>query len=169
MSMSSSPDRELLSQGAARQLLERAGQIDAESTSVDTLRAAAREAGISEEAFETALMEMRGKVANHDRPKRKPAVQRIVVGMAVFFMALAVFVVIPRRVAPREFAAHEFIVQCLPMQTAADIARTTLGPDAAVSWRGGSRIMRIRATPDQMFQLDAALKAAMRQNPSCEK
>ena len=62
--MTPPPDRELLPQAAARQLLERAGQIDSDSTSVDTLRAAAREAGISDAAFEAALVEMRSNLAS---------------------------------------------------------------------------------------------------------
>lgn len=46
-----------LSQTKAREILARAAEIDAESVSVETLRAAAQEAGISQESFEAALRE----------------------------------------------------------------------------------------------------------------
>src|SRR5690242_2431049 len=99
MTMSSSPERELLSQSAARQLLERAGQIDLESTSVDTLRAAALEAGISEAAFEAALLEMRGKLANQPALRTPNWNRRFgwAVGIGAALLVLGTFL-IPRTV-----------------------------------------------------------------------
>src|SRR4051812_29839118 len=119
-----SPDRELLTQTAARELLERAGQIDADSTTIDTLRAAAREAGISEAAFDAALLEMRGKLAFQPttQPPRWRKRRVFAIVTAAFVMAAAVFVIIPARVAvpPTDRLAgtieRNIPVRCLSME-----------------------------------------------------
>src|SRR5262245_5179316 len=131
MGMTSSDKRELLTQSAARQLLERAGEIDSESTSIDTLRSAAREAGISEAAFEAALLEMREKKASPPPLAPSRSLKRAVVAMAVGIASvLAVTMVFIPRVAPVPVpVSQEFTVKCVRMETAADIARGVLGPN----------------------------------------
>jgi hypothetical protein len=169
--MTSPSERELLSQQAARQLLERAGEIDSDSMSVDTLRAAAREAGISEAAFDAALVEMRGKIATHSTTRPRRSLRWIAFGAvaaALLMVALSIRVP-PGRVSRSEVGLHEFIVRCIPMQTAGDIARTTLGPNAEISWTGGSRVMRARITTDEFVKLQNALAAAAKVATTCEK
>jgi hypothetical protein len=169
------PDRELLTQAAARQLLERAGEIDADSTSVDALRAAAREAGISEAAFEAALVEMRGRTATAIQPatvrsRRKRLIFAAIVA-AVIMVGSAVLVVIPTRAgrAQTGMVDHEFVVQCLPMRTAQDIARTVLtSPENQMQMSPGSRVMRVRATPEQFNALQAAFASNAKTLASCD-
>ena len=168
--MTSPSDRELLSQRAARQLLERAGQIDSESTSVDTLRAAAREAGISEAAFEAALVEVRGNMAGQAVTRPRRSMRGIAFGAIAAVLLMAAIVISRRASVPRsEIGSHEFTVRCISMQSAADIAHLTLGPDAQVSWVNGSRTMRARLSADEFAKLQNALAAAAKDAPSCEK
>ena len=173
MVMSSSPDRELLTQAAARQLLERAGEIDADTTSVDALRAAAREAGISEAAFEAALVEMRGRMATPPAPQLPKRRMAVVTGIAtaVLLMALGAFVLIPRAVGSGrpEMQTYSFRVNCVPMNQAQDIARSLLaGPDNEIQLQAGSRYLRVRATPAQFQGLQSALSAAAKGLTSCD-
>ncbi len=171
MGMTSPSDRELLSQGAARQLLERAGEIDSESTTIDTLRAAAREAGISDAAFEAALVEMRGRMTRQPDIRPRQFTKRFALaGVAAVLLALAL-VVIPGRgsVSRSNVAMHEFTVRCLPMQIAGDVARMTLGPDADVSWTAGSRVMRARISTEDFAKLQSAFDAYAKNLPTCEK
>jgi hypothetical protein len=165
------PERELLTQAAARQLLERAGEIDADSTSVDALRAAAREAGISEAAFEAALIEMRGrKVTEPPRRSRAKTVIMAAVAAAMLFGA-SVFVIIPSRAerAQAGMVDHETLVQCLPMPMAQDIARTILtSPENQMQMSPGSRVMRVRATPEQFNALQEAFASRAKTLASCD-
>jgi hypothetical protein len=169
--MSASPDRELITQSAARQLLERAGQIDSDSTSVDTLRAAAREAGISDAAFEAALIEMRSKAATPAVAPPSPWKRRFMVAMAAAAMlfATALFVIPAAVESPPEILSHEFVVQCLPMSQAQDIAQKILvNPGNEVRMARGSRIMRVRATAEEFRALQAALESAAKGLTSCD-
>ena len=68
-------DAERLSHEAARRLLERATELEAASSaglSVGELREAAREAGITPDAFEQALTEFRGVDRLPSSPRRRP-------------------------------------------------------------------------------------------------
>jgi hypothetical protein len=172
MVMSPSSDHELLTQTAARQLLERAGQIDSDSTSVDTLRAAAREAGISEAAFEAALVEMRRKSAAD--PKLQPSRfrRRLVMGIVAGAMLLAgaVFYAIPRSVesARTDMVDHEIVVQCLSMTVAQDIAQALLvEPGNEVQLSQGSRVLRVRATAAQVRTLTSTFESTARAQKTC--
>ena len=172
--MTPSPDRELLPQTAARQLLERAGQIDADSTSVDTLRAAAREAGISDAAFEAALVEMRGKMAKQAevQPPRTRNRLLMTLGVAAVLFAAAALVVIPRAAGPADsdVVDREILVKCLPMNMAQQIAHSTLlpYPGSEVRMSEGSRILRVRATAEQVKTLESTFESIARQQTSCD-
>lgn len=168
------PDRELLTQAAARQLLERAGEIDADSTSVDALRAAAREAGISEAAFEAALIELRSRRGEVVEPSstRSRRKRYLLAAVAVVTLAAsAVFVVIPTRAgrAQAGMVDHAFVVQCLPMRMAQDIAQTLLtAPGNEVRMATGSRVMRVRATPEQFNALQSAFASNAKTLTTCD-
>jgi hypothetical protein len=173
MGMPHSPDGELLTQTAARELLERAGQIDSDSTSVDTLRAAAREAGISDAAFEAALVEMRRKMAIPAEPVLPRWRKRLVLTTVAVAMLLAAaaFVIIPRAVgsARSGMLEHEILVQCLPMRQAQDIAQTLLvSPGNEVRMSQGSRVLRVRATAAQVNGLQSAYESAAKAQAICD-
>jgi len=174
MTMADLPDRELLSQSAARQLLERAGQIDSESTSVDTLRAAAREAGISEAAFDAALLEMRGNVTTQSPPNVPRSRKGMLIGLGAGILLMAGLMasfVIPRAAgSARSVQSTETLVRCLPMTTAGEIARSTLGPGATIRLAPGSRWLRVEGafSQEDVQRLQGALDAAAKALPSCD-
>ena len=167
--MADSRHPELLTQSDARQLLERAGQIDYESTSVETLRAAAIEAGISPAAFEAALAEMRAEQALPVIARKRWTAQRILMAMAVGVMVslAATMLVIPNRASRAERATGEVVVRCLPMETAAGIARSTLGANSEITTRPGSRVLRFIGSPTDLQRLTAALADAEKTATSC--
>ncbi len=178
MRMVPPPDNQLLNQAAARQLLERAGEIDMESTSVDTLRAAAREAGISEAAFEAALTEMRGKNVSGPSPSgprrsRRTFVRALVVGSALVIAGIASMMLLSRGVPPRSATiSYEFLVKCLPMREAQSLAQRLVMnpayPDNEVGISAGSRTLHIRATQQQLEELQRAFDAAAKQRTTCD-
>jgi hypothetical protein len=86
-----------LSQTKARDILARAAEIDAESVSVETLRAAAQEAGISEASFEAALLEhSQTKPAEPALISRRKVMAGAVTAVGIGLLALiAATVVIP--------------------------------------------------------------------------
>jgi hypothetical protein len=166
---SDSPHSELLTQAAARKLLERAGEIDYESTSVDALRAAALEAGISRAAFEAALAEMRTKPAVQSAPPRRSSTKRWLAGIgAVALLLFGITMVrIPATVEQRGFARGEVYVKCLPMETAVHLAKSTLGPNSEIRMPNGSRILRVSGSVDDMKRLQQAIESAERTATSC--
>ena len=172
--MPDSPEPELLPQSAARQLLERAGQIDAESTSIDTLRAAAREAGISEAAFDAALLEMRGNVAPRSTANVPRSRKGMLIGLGAGILLMAGLMasyVIPRAAgSSRGVASAETLVRCVPMPTATEIARSTLGPNVQIRVAPGSRVLRIDGafSQEDLQRLQGALDAAAKALPSCD-
>jgi hypothetical protein len=161
---------ELLTQADARQLLERAGEIDYESTSVESLRAAAIEAGISPAAFEAALTEMRAKAPAASTPRGRWTAKRLLLAMAAAGVVLfaATMLVIPNRGSIVESTNSGLFVRCLPMGTATEIGRSTLGPNAQITMTPGSRVLRFRGSPDDLERLRAALAAAEKTATSCD-
>jgi hypothetical protein len=77
-------DSEKVSDARAKQILQRAAEIDRDEMSVETLRAAAREAGITEAAFEAALTE-------EQQEQKAPATvsrRRVLLGAGAVVLAL---------------------------------------------------------------------------------
>lgn len=167
--MADSRHPDLLTQADARQLLERAGQIDYESTSVETLRAAAIEAGISPAAFEAALAEMRAKQPVPIAPRERFSARRVVLSMAALVMLAlgATMLLIPNRASVSASLSSRVVIRCLPMDRAAEIARSSLGPNSQVTMESGSRALNFRGTPDDMERLRAALAEAEKTATSC--
>jgi hypothetical protein len=162
---------ELLTQADARQLLERAGQIDYESTSVEALRSAAIEAGISPAAFEAALAEMRSKAPAQPMTPRRLGTRRLLTGLATVaaMMLVVAMMLIPntRRAVRTGATSSEVTVRCLPMETAANIARSTLGAQSRVTTAPGSRVLRFDGSPEDLNRLTSALASAEKEAPSC--
>jgi type II secretory pathway component GspD/PulD (secretin) len=167
---SDSPHSELLTQAAARQLLERAGQIDYESTSVDALRAAALEAGISGAAFEAALAEMRSKPTRQATAPSRSKTKRLLVGIGAVAVVVfgAAMLVVPNTVERARFS-NELSVKCLPIEAAAEIARSILGQNGLVSMIPGSNVLRFQGSPEDMRRVRDAVQAAERTATSCTK
>ena len=92
-----------LSDKEARRILQRAAEIDrtaADVVSIDTLRAAAREAGIAESSFEAALREEAERSA--PSPTRRFTRRRLIAaGVALVFVLFGMFM---RRAVPPERA-----------------------------------------------------------------
>ena len=76
-------------------------------------------------------------------------------------------VVIPYRAEPRGFANGEFYVKCLPMETAVDLARSTLGPNSEIRMPNGSRVLRFSGSVDDMKRLQQAIESAEKTATSC--
>jgi hypothetical protein len=172
MPMSSSPKDELLSQAASRRLLERAGEIDSDTTSLETLRAAAREAGISEAAFETALSEIRSAPVLAGAPNSRRRLGLTIAAAFALLAAAMAFMIIPR-LAPSPRADlmldHDVVVGCLPMKAAQDIAQTMLHLQGnEVQMSKGSRTLRVRANEDQMARLNKTLGEARSNLTTCD-
>ena len=95
----------------AREILARAAEIDraqSQMTTVDSLRAAAREAGIADSAFDAALAEIQ-RVEQRDAMqrdtrghRRSRALKRIAIGLAAVVLFGAYFAA--RRAAPAPVA-----------------------------------------------------------------
>jgi hypothetical protein len=166
---SDSPPSELLTQAAARQLLERAGEIDYESTSVDALRVAALEAGISRAAFEAALAEMRSKPAVPATSQTRWSTKRWLIGIGTVAMLLSAvtMVVMPVAVERSDLTTGEVYVKCLPTETAIELSRTILGPNSEISMPKGSRVFRISGSVDEMKRFQEAIESAEKTATSC--
>jgi hypothetical protein len=167
------PDRELISQSAARQLLERAGQIDVDTTSVETLRAAAREAGISEAAFDAALAEMRSQGAMAPppvplSPPRRTKALALGAASAVFVATMLMTLLIGRGRQQGAVMESSIEVRCIPMRTAQDIAqRLMTDPGAEVQMSAGSTRLRVRGSPNMVGLVHQAINDAARDAKVC--
>lgn len=116
----------------AREILARAAEIDraqSQLTTVDALRAAAREAGIADSAFDEALLEIQ-RVERQPTPTVAPPRRRR--RLVVMLLALAVlFGIVMSRAAPVEQPAPVAPGQPAPTEPAtppADAAPATPGP-----------------------------------------
>jgi len=166
------PDRELISQSAARRLLDRAGQIDVDTTSVESLRAAAREAGISEAAFDTALAEMRSEVVGPPMPLRtKRKAIALSALSAVAALLLLVMIIIPNRNAgPTEIMESQIQVKCIPMLTAKDIAARMAkydGSDIYVEMSPGSGILKVRGSRQAVENIQREISSMSASAKTC--
>jgi hypothetical protein len=171
MRMSSSPENQLLSQAAARRLLERAGEIDSDTTSLETLRAAAREAGISEAAFETALTEIRSAPVQAVAATSKRRLALTISAAVTILAAAMALVIIPRIVLSSRadvMTDHDVAIDCLPTKLAQAIAQGRLNLEGnEVQLTKGSRTLSVRATEDQVVELNKALDETRRDLGSC--
>jgi hypothetical protein len=90
-------DADRLPEEAARRLLERASQLEAARStelSVAELREAAREAGITPDAFEQALAELRARdsaAAARPAPTRRPGLARFWPAAVILLFLLTIF------------------------------------------------------------------------------
>lgn len=157
--------RDVIADSAAAQLLKRAVEIDAKrgmSVSITDLRAAAMEAGISTDAFEDALAELRARdprsVASPGRTRR---LRQIGIAALTAMMLVAGYLVTrllsPAR-APVATMEQIFSLQCIGGQEAAIQVRDAVGPEGTISiTKGAPHILRVRTTPKQMQDVQSIL------------
>ncbi len=163
-------DAERLSDAAAKRLLTRASELDATGAAVTDLRAAAAEAGISPQAFDAALAEMRGdEQASAVAVAPPPARRRRRGRLFAVVLGLVFWVIMRSRgpsdvevVAPPAGAMVEetVLLRCLAPQQAAELIRphlalptNTIGIPAAP----GSRSVTVFATPEQLRRVRSVL------------
>ena len=162
----SEPDREVLPTQVSERLLARAAELDAAhkgGTELAKLRAAALEAGISSSAFDTALEEWRGagEPPAAQPPRRRPRIATFILGACTLLLAGTMVgrVVIQ---APGGATVEEaFLLRCLPPGEAAELVRPTREQASNVQIvlpAHAPRVLRIRATPEQLAEMRALLE-----------
>ena len=171
-----SPDREILSQAAAREVLARVGELELDSVRVDQLRVAAREGGFSEEAFEAALAEVLARKGETTPPP--PRRRRRLVGVVVTATLLALMaMVFARRAVPPSTQAgqaglvpFDVAVRCISLNEAMAIAQTVLtGPEHNISAHTSSGTLHFSSSHEQMVRVQALIDQRIAQTPSCSR
>ena len=124
---------DLLSDPAAKQLLARASELDAAGSSVADLRAAATEAGISAQAFDAALAEMREAHLERtsepvEAPRRRSRLRETVIYfVVVVVIGLAIFRLFPSPVTTPT-SETTILLRCLTTVQATNLLRPQLDP-----------------------------------------
>jgi hypothetical protein len=134
-----SRDRTHLATTDAERLLKRASELDVArraGSAVDELRAAATEAGISPQAFDAALAEMRGRRGGPGLgPPTLPSLlgRWRIVGLVAFLIAVAAMILLQRQansVAVEAISARtveeSVLLHCVTPDEAAEIVRPLL-------------------------------------------
>ena len=164
----SESDPEVLSSPVAERVLTRASELDAAlrggTMAVSELRSAAVEAGISPEAFEAALAEVRD--ADDDAPAPNVAKQssahrwRRAFGIAATLIVVG-SVGVARMVMPVAAGApmieKAYLLRCLSAGQAARLIRPVLDLPTNVVTASPDGVLTIRATPAQVERVQAVL------------
>ena len=169
-------EKEYLSDPVATRVLARASELEAlrrAGASVAELRAAAVEAGISEDAFEEALAEIRraesAGVPDAQRSRRFRI--RITATVAIVVLLVAGLLVGRTKVPARAPAsvAQTFHLRCIPAHEAASMLRPALVQSGSISF--SMRVptaLTITGTPDQLrLAREILAKEDVRGSPSC--
>ena len=169
-------EKEYLSDPLATRVLARASELEAlrrAGASVAELRAAAVEAGISEDAFEEALAEIRraesAGVPDVQRSRRLRIRITATVAIVVLLMAglLVGRTVVPAR-APAS-VTQTLQLRCIPANEAASMLRPTLVQSGRISFSMREpTALTITGTPDQLrLAREILAKEDVRGSPSC--
>lgn len=163
-------DPEVLSKPVAERLLERASELDAAlrggTLAVSELRSAATEAGISPQAFDAALAELRHEeVAPSPNVMAQPPRRRWRWGWAagaaalVAVGSLGVARVFPADVAGAPMLEKAFLLRCLSPDQAAALIRPVLDlpTNTIVHSPAASGVLTIRATSSQLEKVRSVL------------
>ena len=162
----SESEREMLPTQVSERLLARAAELDAAlngGTELAKLRAAALEAGISSSAFDTALEELRGagQAPAAQSPRRRPRVATFVLGVCTLLLAGTMVSRTVIRVPVGATVEEAFLLRCLPPGEAAELVRPTreLASNVTILLPAHApRVLRIRATPEQLAEMRALLE-----------
>ncbi len=166
-------DAEVLPEPVMARLLTRASELDAArgaGATVIELRAAAVEAGISPEAFDAALAELRGAgqthvqhVSGRVRPRRRPRMWALASGVAALIVVSTYAV--GRTLVPANAAVpmvqESILLRCLSPGEAAELIRPLLDlrtNTVVYSPAHAPRTLTIRATPTQIRSVRSALE-----------
>jgi hypothetical protein len=164
------PESEVLSNPTADRLLARASELDAAlrggTLAVSELRAAATEAGISAEAFDAALAEMRSAeetpVPAVTTPARTRTWRWVVAAAAALLAAGMIGVARVSTDAPVPgMEENAILLRCLTPEQAGALVRPVLDlPTNSVvfSPQGVPSVMTVRATPAQLEQVRSVLE-----------
>ena len=167
---------ERVSAQAAERLLARASELDAAggpSTELESLRAAAAEAGISSAAFDAALIEFRaeslakGESAGAGSHRLRPRVGRWGLLLAAVMVTMASLLFFRARAFPEPpgMTTFEMRIQCLAPNAVTALVQPILTLEAntlQVSQGPAPRVLRIRATSAQIEQVRSALEQGER-------
>jgi hypothetical protein len=148
-----------LSDAEAAKLLALASDLDAlhrASASLADLQAAAHEAGISEQAFEAAVGELRRDAS---RPHRARWITAVLVAILLLAGGLTY-----RRLAPAPLPAtteEAFLLKCLPATDAADLVRPLVRDvwsTVVIDPTRSPRILTVRTTTPQLDRIRDLLR-----------
>ncbi|MEX2179674.1 MAG: hypothetical protein WD801_13240 [Gemmatimonadaceae bacterium] len=151
---------EVLSESDRERVLQRAVQIDEmRGSPVADVRAAAAEAGISNEAFDQAIAELEREAVG---PVKTAPARRRSLAIAVGLVLALAGTWVMRRAVPVEVPAtpveQSFVLRCLSPQQAADLVRPVLGQGGTVVSRGeASQVLVVRGTDAQVAQVRVLL------------
>jgi hypothetical protein len=167
------PDREVIPEPLKARLLERASELDARSygSSIEDLRTAAREAGISERAFEAALAEMsatRSQRAEIPALRRQGRVGKFIVaffagGLLLFWLGRMIVpapTATSATTASGTYFAETYVLSCLRPAEAADLVRPLLRDPANTIQASGdatNRVLTVGATASQHAEVKRLL------------
>jgi hypothetical protein len=168
------PDRsnpQRLPDHLAQRVLARASEIDAAGAAVTDLREAAREAGISQAAFEAALAEVQDVPVRKETPRAAPPrrwFSGAVVGGVGMLLFLIMAVFIPRAVqragpASDEVAISEqiFRLNCISGNEAGLLVRPVIKSpygQVTISPQGSPQAMVVRGTAEELRAVKALLE-----------
>ena len=178
-------DPEVLSNPVAERVLTRASELDAAlrggTLAVSELRSAAVEAGISPEAFDAALAEVRdSQEAQVPNVAERPPARRWRWGMAAGVMALIAVgtLGVARRVTPDPsgppMIEKTLLLRCLSADRTVALIRPVLdlptNTVVVLPARGGGGELRVRATSAQLEKLQSVLDPYEGVgSPACER
>jgi hypothetical protein len=171
---SDKPNLQRLPDHLAQRVLARASEIDAAGAAVTDLREAAREAGISQAAFEAALAEVQTvndaavPIAKHVPAPRPRRFLAGMIGGAVMVFFLVMMVFIPRAVSTvvpiasdgAPIVEQSFPLRCISPAQAGELIRPLVGASGTVvltppTVPGG--VVTVRASEEQLKQVKALL------------
>lgn len=165
-------DAEILPQSVSERVLSRASELDAAArtgATIGQLRAAARDAGISTEAFDAAVEELRAEPMPAARRRHRAW------GLAgvTALVALLLLYGVGRRVAPvaasTPMVEQTLVLRCVSTDLALALIRPLLTHPAntvTASQRAPGAIT-IRATAEQLTRVRAVLDDHERTAPAC--
>lgn len=163
------PDAEVLPGPAATRLLERASELDADrltGAALADLRAAALEAGITADAFDAAVAELRdgaqARVPDATQPRRRPRRKGLVIAVAALLAlgSLAVSRMLVPTPAGVPMVEEAILLRCLSPGEAAELIRPLLGlrtNTIVYSPAQAPRVVTIRATPAQIQEVRSVI------------
>ena len=166
-------DAEILPQSVSERVLLRASELDVASrtgASIAQLRAAARDAGISAEAFDAAVEELRAEESRRV-PRRRHRVWGIAGVTAI--VALIVFIGVGRLAPPVAASGpvleQTLVLRCVSTGQALALIRPLLTHPANVvtASQRAPGMITVRATAEQLTRVQAVIDGYERTVPAC--